>query len=326
MGVGLIERYRDRLALAPGTPAVSLGEGSTPLLHVPRLSARLGIELYVKWEGANPTGSFKDRGMCVAVTQALAEGAGAVICASTGNTAASAAAYASRAGLRAIVLEPEGAVALGKLAQARAAGATVLAVRGSFDQALAAARELGTRGTHVLVNSVNPFRIEGQKTAAFEIAEELGRVPDVLALPYGGGGNTRAFFKGFSELGTVPRFLPCQSAERATTLASAIRISEPAHAAEVAEAVAASDGTVLTVSDEQIVEAWHLLAHEEGIFCEPASAAPVAGLLTAGLPPGTQVVCVVTGHGLKDTEAVDRTAPQPATVDADPDAIAEAAR
>ena len=151
-------------------------------------------------------------------------------------------------------------------------------------------------------------------------------MPDVLALPYGGGGNTRAFFKGFSELGTMPRFLPCQSAERATTLASAIRISEPAHAEEVAEAIAASDGTVLTVTDEQIVEAWHLLAHEEGIFCEPASAAPLAGLLTAGLPPGTQVVCVVTGHGLKDTEAVDRTAPQPATVDADPDAIAEAAR
>ena len=326
MGIGLIERYRERLALAPGTEAVSLGEGSTPLLHVPRLSARLGIELYVKWEGANPTGSFKDRGMCVAVSQALAEGADAVICASTGNTAASAAAYASRAGLRAIVLEPEGAVALGKLAQARAAGATVLAVRGSFDQALAAARELGTRGTHVLVNSVNPYRIEGQKTAAFEIAEELGRVPDVLALPYGGGGNTRAFFKGFSELGEVPRFLPCQSAERGTTLASAIRISEPAHAAEVAEAVAASDGTVLTVTDPQIIEAWHLLAHEEGIFCEPASAAGLAGLLTAGLPPGTQVVCVVTGHGLKDTEAVDRTAPEPATVDADPDAIAEAAR
>ena len=326
MGVGLIDRYRDRLPLAPGTVAVSLGEGSTPLLHAPRLSARLGIELWLKWEGANPTGSFKDRGMCVAVSQARAEGAEAVICASTGNTAASAAAYAARAGLRAIVLEPQGAVALGKLAQARAAGAKVLAVRGSFDQALAAARELGARGAYALVNSVNPYRIEGQKTAAFEIAEELGGPPDVLALPYGGGGNTRAYFVGFSELGRpVPRFLPCQAAERASTLASAIRISEPAHRDEVAEVIAATDGTVLTVTDEQIVEAWQALAHEEGLFCEPASAAPLAGLRHAGLAPGTRVVCVVTGHGLKDTEAVERTAPQPVVVDADADAIAEAA-
>jgi len=326
VGVGLIERYRERLPLAPGAPAVSLGEGSTPLLHAPRLSAALGVELWLKWEGANPTGSFKDRGMCVAVSQALAEGANAVICASTGNTAASASAYAARAGLKAIVLEPAGAVALGKLAQARAAGATVLEVRGSFDEALAAARELARRGTHVLVNSVNPFRIEGQKTAAFELVEELGGPPEVLALPYGGGGNTTAYFQGFSELGTVPRFLPCQAAERATTRASAIRISEPVHAREVAEAVAGSGGEVLTVTDAQIVAAWQALAHEEGVFCEPASAAPVAALHHAGLAPGTQVVCVLTGHGLKDAEAVDRTAAPPVTVDADPDALAAAAQ
>ena len=287
MGVGLIERYRERLALAPGTPAVSLGEGSTPLLHAPRLSARLGIELWLKWEGANPTGSFKDRGMCVAVSQALAEGAGAVICASTGNTAASAAAYAARAGLRAIVLEPEGAVALGKLAQARAAGATVLAVRGSFDQALAAARELGD------ARHPRPRQL-GQPVP--DRGPEDGRVRDRRgARPR--AGRARAPLRRRRQ---HPRVLQgllrararCRASSRAsrrsarTTLASAIRISEPAHAAEVAEAVAASDGTVLTVSDEQIVEAWRLLAHEEGVFCEPASAAPARRAAHRGAPAG----------------------------------------
>src|SRR5215208_1818311 len=222
---GVIERYRDRLPVGDSTPVVSLGEGATPLLPAPRLSERYGVEVWLKWEGANPTGSFKDRGMTVAVSKALEEGVRAVVCASTGNTAASAAAYAARARLPAVVLQPAGAVALGKLAQARALGARVLEVRGSFDQTLAAARELADRGTHALVNSLNPYRLEGQKTAAFEIVEELGGPPDVLALPYGGGGNTRAYVRGFEEADAgMPRILAGEAARRPETVASAIRI------------------------------------------------------------------------------------------------------
>jgi len=203
----LIERYRDRLPVTVDTPVVSLGEGSTPLLPAPRISRRLGVDLYLKWEGANPTGSFKDRGMTVAISKALERRAGTVVCASTGNTAASAAAYAARAGIVAVVLQPEGAVSSGKLAQARALGARVLEVRGSFDEALSAARVLADRGTHVLVNSLNPDRLEGQKTAAFEIVEELGSTLDVLALPYGGGGNVTAYAHGFAESGARPRLV-----------------------------------------------------------------------------------------------------------------------
>ena len=209
----LAERYRDRLPLAADAKIVSLGEGSTPLLPAPRLSERTGAEVWLKWEGANPTGSFKDRGMTVAVTQALADGARSVVCASTGNTAASAAAYAARAGLDAVILQPEGAVARGKLAQARAVGAKV-ETRANFEEALAEAKELEAAGTHVLVNSLNPLRLQGQKTAAFEIAEELGGAPDVLALPYGGGGNLCAYALGFGELGTLPRFVAAQAANR----------------------------------------------------------------------------------------------------------------
>ncbi len=302
------------------TPAVSLGEGGTPLLRAPRLSAELDCELWLKWEGANPTGSFKDRGMAVAVSKAVEEGARAVICASTGNTSASAAAYAARAGLRAVVLLPQGAVALGKLAQARAYGATLLEVRGSFDEALAAARELAARGTHVLVNSLNPHRLEGQKTAAFEVVEQLGEPPDLLTLPYGGGGNTRAYALGFADLGVEQRIVSVQAAVRAETLASAIRIAAPAHRAE-AEAVA----EVVTVSDDEILRAWRDLAQVEGLFCEPSSAAGLAGLRARRPVPGSRVVCVVTGHGLKDPGTVDATAPPPVTVEADADAIAEAA-
>jgi threonine synthase len=212
----LVERFRDRLPLGPETPIVTLGEGDTPLLPAPRLSARLDLDVWLKCEGANPTGSFKDRGMTVALSKALEEGRRAVVCASTGNTAASAAAYAARAGLPALVLQPVGGVALGKLAQARALGARVLEVRGSFDQALAAARQLTERGTHVLVNSLNPYRLEGQKTAAFEILEELGASPAVLALPYGGGGNTRAYVMGFEEAGAgLPRIVAVESSRRA---------------------------------------------------------------------------------------------------------------
>jgi threonine synthase len=323
--IALAERFRERLPITESTPIVSLGEGATPLLPAPRLSKRLGLDVWLKWEGANPTGSFKDRGMTIAVSRALEEGVEAVVCASTGNTAASAAAYAARAGLRCLVLQPAGAVALGKLAQARATGARVLEVRGSFDEVLTVALELARRRTHALVNSVNPDRIEGQKTAAFEIVEELGAPPDVLALPYGGGGNTKAYFRGFAELaGDLPRLLAAESSVRAKTFASAIRIADPVHAPEVAAALEASDGSVCPVPEDAILEAWRTLAHEEGLFCEPASAAPVAALALADVPRGARVVCVLTGHGLKDPEIVDRVTPPPLVVDADPDQIAAA--
>jgi threonine synthase len=299
----LAERYADRLPLSKDAAIVTLGEGSTPLLPAPRIGARLGTELFLKWEGANPTGSFKDRGMTVAVTQALADGARAVVCASTGNTAASAAAYAARAGLEAVILQPEGAVARGKLAQARAVGAKV-ETRPSFEEALAEAQELEARGTHVLVNSLNPLRLQGQKTAAFEIVEELGAAPDVLALPYGGGGNLCAYALGFGEEGAgMPRLVAGEAANRPGTVASAIRISEPAHAEAAQRAVEDSGGSVVPVDDAAILEAWELLAREEGLFCEPSSAAGLAALLAD--PPGdARVVCVITGHGLKDPDAV----------------------
>jgi threonine synthase len=299
----LAERYADRLPLSRDAAIVSLGEGSTPLLPAPRIGARLGAELFLKWEGANPTGSFKDRGMTVAVSQALADGARAVVCASTGNTAASAAAYAARAGLEAVILQPEGAVARGKLAQARAVGAKV-EVRANFEEALAEARELETRGTHVLVNSLNPMRLQGQKTAAFEIVEELGAPPDVLALPYGGGGNLCAYALGFGEEGAgMPRLVAGEAVHRAGTVASAIRISEPPHAEQAQRAVEDSGGAVVALDDAAILEAWQQLAHGEGVFCEPSSAAGLAALLSD--PPGdVRVVCVITGHGLKDPDAV----------------------
>lgn len=291
-----------------------------------RVSERTGADVWLKWEGANPTGSFKDRGMAVAVSKALEEGARAVVCASTGNTAASAAAYAARAGLAALILQPAGAVALGKLAQARAAGARVLAVRGTFDQALAAALELAERGTHALVNSLNPWRLEGQKTAAFELTDELGEPPDVLALPYGGGGNTCAYALGFEELGSgLPRIVAAEAADRNATLASAIRIAEPAHRERAEKAVSRSGGKLVSLSDEAIVSAWQLLAQEEGLFCEPSSAAGVAALEHIEVEAGATVVCVITGHGLKDSEAVERSAPPIVEVDPDPDAIAKAA-
>ena len=300
----LAERYADRLPLSKGAQIVSLGEGGTPLLHAPRIGSRLGADVFLKCEGTNPTGSFKDRGMTVAVSQALADRARAVVCASTGNTAASAAAYAARAGLEAVILQPKGAVARGKLAQARAVGATV-EVRPSFEEALEEARELESRGTHVLVNSLNPLRLEGQKTAAFEIVEEMGSVPEILALPYGGGGNVCAYALGFREEGAgMPRLVAGEAANRGGTVASAIRISEPAHAEEAQRAVEESGGEVVPLDDGAILEAWRLLAREEGVFCEPSSAAGLAALLAD--PPGdARVVCVITGHGLKDPDAVE---------------------
>ena len=320
MTVPLIERFREVLPVSEATPVVSLGEGSTPLLRAPRLSERLGMELWLKWEASNPTGSYKDRGMTVAVSKAVEEGARAVICASTGNTAASAAAYAARAGIPALVLQPRGAVAGGKLAQTRALGARVLEVRGSFDEALASARELAARGTHALVNSLNPYRIEGQKTAVFEIVEELGSPPDAFVVPYGGGGNTTAYARGLRELGIDARLVSAEAAQRPTTLASAIRIAAPAHAASVA----ASGAEIVAVRDEDIVEAWRELAQVEGLFCEPASAAGLAAL-RVGAVRAERVVVTITGHGLKDPEAAALHAPLAAEVDPDPDAIAGAA-
>ena len=323
----LVVRFRERLPLPVGAPLVTLGEGSTPLLAAPRLSEGLGVELLLKWEGANPTGSFKDRGMTVALSAALAEGARAVVCASTGNTAASAAAYAARAGVRAVVLQPAGAVALGKLAQARAVGARVLEVQGSFDAALAAARELAARGTHALVNSLNPYRVHGQKTAAWEIVEEIAEPPDVLALPYGGGGNTRAYALGFEEAGAgVPQIVAGQAASRPETNATAIRIAKPAHREEAERAIAASGGSVVSLADDEIFSAWRSLAELEGVFCEPSSAAGLAALERERPAPGSRVVCVITGHGLKDPDAVGRVAPELVSVEADADAIARAAQ
>jgi threonine synthase len=301
VGLALIERFRDRLPVSAATPIVSLGEGSTPLLFAPRLSERLGVELWLKWEGSNPTGSFKDRGMTVAVSKALEEGATALVCASTGNTAASAAAYGARAGLAVAIVHPAGAVAAAKLAQARAVGARVVEVEGGFGAAFDEAERLASQPGHALVNSVNPHRFAGQRTAAFEILEELGGPPDVLALPYGGGGNTCAYARGFREEGRLPLILAAEATARAETAASAIRIVEPVHRAEAEEHVRASGGSVVSLSDEEILAARRDLGELEGLFCEAASAAGIAAV--ARVRPAGRVVCVVTGHGLKDAGA-----------------------
>ena len=310
---GLIERYRDRLPFAPDDPVVSLQEGSTPLVPAPQLSDRVGAEVWLKIEGANPTGSFKDRGMTCAVSAAVREGAQAVICASTGNTAASAAAYAARGQLKGVVIVPEGKIATGKLAQALMHGARVIALRGNFDEALELVRELAAKHPIALVNSVNPFRLEGQKTASFEILEEIGEI-DALCIPVGNAGNISAYWKGFQEMGSAPRMHGFQAAgaaplvtgqrvEHPETVASAIRIGNPARWEESMTAIRDSRGGIEAVTDEQILEAYRFLAAREGVFCEPASAAPVAGLLVHGVPEGVErIVCVLTGHGLKDPQ------------------------
>ncbi len=309
---GLIERYRDALPFAPGDPVVSLSEGSTPLVLAERVSERVGAEVWLKIEGANPTGSFKDRGMTCAVSAAVREGAEAVICASTGNTAASAAAYAARAGLTGAVIVPEGKIATGKLAQALMHGARVIALRGNFDQALRLVRELVERHPIALVNSVNAFRLEGQKTAAFELLDELGEL-DALCIPVGNAGNVTAYWKGFTERGASPRMLGFQAAgsaplvhgapvEHPETVASAIRIGNPARWEEAIDAMRASHGQIRAVTDEQILAAYRFLAAEEGVFCEPASASGVAGLLEYGADGAERLACVLTGHGLKDPQ------------------------
>jgi threonine synthase len=298
---------------------VSLGEGSTPLVRADRLSDRLGVELHLKIEGANPTGSFKDRGMVVAVGRAAERGARAVVCASTGNTAASAAAYAARAGIQAVVLTPVGATAGPKRAQARAAGARLIEIRGSFDDALRLGRELAAEDGYVLVNSVNPDRIEGQKSVSHEVIDQLGAVPDVVALPFGGGGNTTAVALGFAEAGASPRLVAGEARERATTWASAIRIADPAHADSIASLVEAGSLEVVPLEEAEIRDAWARLASEEGVFCEPASAAGLAALERVRPVAGSLAVCIITGHGLKDSDAVP--AGDAVVVDANLDAL-----
>ena len=323
VGGGVLERYADWLPLNGSTPQITLGEGSTPLIRAQSLEQATGAdEVWLKLEMCNPTGSFKDRGMVVAVAKAVEQGASAVLCASTGNTSASAAAYAARCGLRAFVLVPEGRIAQGKLAQATAHGARVLAVDGNFDDALRLAQELTERLPLALVNSVNPYRIEGQKTAAMEIVDDLGDAPDLHCIPVGNAGNITAYWQGYgeylrAELATRrPRMLGVQAAGAAPlvhgrpvmhpeTVATAIRIGAPASWDGAVAARDESGGAIIATSDEEILDAYRSLASDEGVFCEPASAASVAGLLARhgdGSLAGRRVVCTITGHGLKDPE------------------------
>jgi threonine synthase len=342
---GVIGEYADRLPVGPRTPVVTLGEGGTPLVSAGHLSELTGCEVHLKVEGANPTGSFKDRGMTVAISKALEEHATAVICASTGNTSASAAAYAVKAGLECVVLVPHGRIAAGKLAQAIVHDARLLQVEGGFDQCLALARELAERYPVSLVNSVNAFRIEGQKTAAFEVVDALGRAPDVHCLPVGNAGNITAYWKGYSEyaaegLCSAPRMWGFQAAGAAPlvhgapvpdpdTVATAIRIGDPASWAGAVGARDDSKGRIDAVTDQQILAAQRLLSAREGVFVEPASAAAVAGLLqcheNGDLDPGQVVVCTVTGNGLKDIEtALSQLTVESDTVPADAAAAASA--
>lgn len=320
---GLIEAYRQYLPVTETTPVVTLLEGNTPLIPVPSIAQMVGrqVRVLVKYDGLNPTGSFKDRGMTMAISKAKAAGAQAVICASTGNTSASAAAYAKRGGMRAFVLIPEGYVALGKLAQALLYGAEVLAIKGNFDQALQIVREMATSYPVNLVNSVNPYRLEGQKTAAFEIVDALGDAPDWLCIPVGNAGNITAYWMGFCEYhqagrcDRLPRMMGFQAAGAAPlitgepvahpdTVATAIRIGNPASWERALAVQSASQGQFNAVTDDEILEAYRILASQEGIFCEPASAASVAGMLKVKdqIPTGATVVCVLTGNGLKDPD------------------------
>ncbi len=340
--VPLLERYRDFLPVTERTPRLTLHEGFTPLIRARNLEREIGVrELWLKFEGTNPTGSFKDRGMVLAVAKALEEGARAVACASTGNTSAAAAAYAARAGIRAYVLIPAGKIALGKLAQALAYGARVLAVRGNFDQALALVRQVVERHPITLVNSLNPYRLEGQTTAAYEVCEALGRAPDVLCIPVGNAGNISAYWEGFRRYHAVhrtglPRMWGFQAAgaaplvlgrpvDRPETVATAIRIGRPVNAEKALRARDESGGRIEAVTDEEILAAQKALASLEGIFCEPASAASVAGLWALRRRgeadrDGTYVA-VLTGHGLKDPQTPQRWAGAPIEVEATLEAV-----
>jgi threonine synthase len=342
---GVIEEYRDRLPVSDRTPVVTLLEGGTPLVPAPTLSKRTDCDVWLKVEGANPTGSFKDRGMTVAISKAAEEGSRAVICASTGNTSASAAAYAVRAGMLCAVLVPTGKIALGKLAQALVHGARLLEVDGNFDDCLTLARDLADGYPVSLVNSVNAFRIEGQKTAAFEIVDALGDAPDVHCLPVGNAGNITAYWRGYNEdmdagrsthrpimcgfqaSGAAPIVTGAPVA-KPTTIATAIRIGNPASWQQALAARDESGGVIQSVTDRQILESYRFLAREEGVFVEPSSAASIAGLLQAReqhtLDAGLQIVCTVTGNGLKDPDWAIAGAPKPVTIAADAKAAAAA--
>ncbi|MCI0182815.1 MAG: threonine synthase [Acidibacillus sp.] len=342
---GLLTRYEAFLPLTEQTPRLTLGEGNTPLVYAKRLSEQLELDIYLKYEGANPTGSFKDRGMVLAVAKAMESGSKAVICASTGNTSASAAAYAARAGMRAVVVIPNGYVALGKLAQATMYGAEIVAIDGNFDQALQVVRDIADTEPITLVNSVNPFRLDGQKTGAFELCEQLSQAPDYLAIPVGNAGNISAYYKGFIEYAatnhtSIPRLLGFQAAgaapivegrpiEHPQTIATAIRIGHPASWQLALTAVRETDGSIDAVTDEEILAAYQLLARTEGVFAEPASCASVAGLIkrakASQLDKGKVAVCILTGNGLKDPDTAFGTQSiTPTVVSADRRAVWQA--
>ena len=346
---GVIEEYRKFLPVTDGTPVVTLGEGNTPLIRATRLAEQIapGIELYLKFEGMNPTGSFKDRGMTMAISKAVESGAKAVICASTGNTSASAAAYGARAGLAVFVLIPAGKIAMGKLSQAMMHQATVIQIEGNFDQALTIVKELSAACRIELVNSINPYRIEGQKTGAMEVCDQLGDAPTIHALPVGNAGNITAYWKGYQEYRAanqstrLPRMVGFQAAgaapivlgrivENPQTVASAIRIGNPASWEAASMAVKESTGAIDSVTDEEILQAYRAVAAAEGVFCEPASAASVAGIMKLNkqgvLREGEIVVCTLTGHGLKDADTAISVSVQPKTVRATREDVARLLR
>lgn len=343
---GLIEAYRSWLPVSDATPVITLREGATPLIPSQALGSRIGrgVRVFLKYDGLNPTGSFKDRGMTMAISKAKEAGSEAVICASTGNTSAAAAAYARRGGMRAFVLIPDGYVAQGKLAQALLYGAQVIAIQGNFDRALAIVQEVANQYPVTLVNSVNPYRLQGQKTAAFEVVDALGEAPDWLCIPVGNAGNITAYWMGFKEYqqaglsSRLPRMLGFQAAgsaplvlghtvEQPDTIATAIRIGNPVNRDNALRVEAESGGGFMAVTDAEIIEAYKLLGSEEGVFCEPASAASVAGLLKrrAEVPAGATVVCVLTGNGLKDpaTAIEHNDAPFHTGLEADTAKVAE---
>jgi threonine synthase len=341
---GVIEEYRSRLPVSRKTPVVTLNEGGTPLIYACVLSEMLDNQVWLKFEGANPTGSFKDRGMTMAISKAAEDGARAVICASTGNTSASAAAYATKAGMTPVVLVPQGKIAMGKLAQAIAHGSKLLQVDGNFDDCLTLARELSEKYPVSLVNSVNPFRIEGQKTASFEVVDALGFAPDIHALPVGNAGNITAYWKGYIEYerdgmakskpamwgfqaeGAAP-IVRGEAVRNPETIATAIRIGNPASWQQALDARDQSGGLIDMVSDEEILSAYRLVAAKEGVFVEPSSAAGIAGLIkyksAKKLPKGKRIVITVTGNGLKDVQWVLDGAPSPTVIPVDVERAAE---